>query len=99
MSAISVFELRYGTAKSTRVTANTAKLDEFLAAIRILPFDEEDGRIAAAIRAELERSGTPIGSYDYLIAAQAARHDLTLVTANVKEFARVPGLRWEDWLA
>jgi hypothetical protein len=52
--------------------------------------------MAGAIRAELERSGTPIGAYDTLIAGQAVRRGLTQVTANVAEFDRVAGLRWED---
>jgi len=72
-------------------------LETFLGPLQILPFDAEDGRIAGDIRARLEQSGTPIGPYDYLIAAQAVRHKLTLVTANEKEFSRVDGLRWENW--
>jgi tRNA(fMet)-specific endonuclease VapC len=53
--------------------------------------------IAGDLRAELERAGTPIGPYDLLIAAQALRSGSTLVTANVREFRRVPGLAVEDW--
>ncbi len=54
---------------------------------------------AGNIRAELEKAGTPIGHYDYLIAAQARRRAATLVTANFREFARVPGLVVADWVA
>ena len=97
VSSIAVFELRYGVAKSARVESNTRRLDIFLRSVRILPFDEEDGRIAGEIRATLKRQGKPIGPYDLLIAGQALRHDLLLITANVREFSRVPGLRWEDW--
>ncbi len=97
VSAISIFELRFGVAKSARSTANGEALDAFLQSLGVLSFDEEDARIAGNIRAELERAGRPIGPYDYLIAAQAIRHELVLITANEKEFSRVPGLRWENW--
>ncbi len=61
------------------------------------PFEPEDAEEAGDIRAELERAGTPIGPYDVLIAAQARRRNALLVTANMGEFTRVPGLRIEDW--
>jgi tRNA(fMet)-specific endonuclease VapC len=51
------------------------------------------------VRAELERLGTPIGAYDTMIAGQAIRRGITLVTANTREFARVDGLMWDDWAA
>ena len=59
----------------------------------------EDAEEAGNIRAALERAGKPIGPYDVLIAAQARRRGATLVTANEREFARVPGLKTEDWAA
>jgi tRNA(fMet)-specific endonuclease VapC len=65
----------------------------------VLSFDVEDARHAGAIRAELAAAGTPIGPYDALIAGQARARCLVLVTHNVREFARVPGLQVEDWLA
>jgi tRNA(fMet)-specific endonuclease VapC len=65
--------------------------------IRLLPFDEEDARAAGMIRAATESLGRPIGAYDLLIAGQALRHEMTLVTANVREFRRVKGLEWQDW--
>ena len=97
ISSVVIFELRYGIAKSKRVADNTGRVDLFLASLQILPFDQDDARIAGNIRVELERLGTPIGPYDYLIAAQALRHGFLLVTANTREFSRVAGLRWEDW--
>jgi tRNA(fMet)-specific endonuclease VapC len=97
VSTISVFELRFGVAKSARTEANAEALEVFLRSIGVLSFDDEDARIAGNIRADLERNGRPIGPYDYLIAAQAIRHNLTLITANEKEFSRVPALRWENW--
>jgi tRNA(fMet)-specific endonuclease VapC len=97
VSTISVFELRFGVAKSAQAEANAEALEAFLRSIAVLSFDEEDAKIAGNIRAELERSGRPIGPYDYLIAAQAIRHNFALITANEKEFSRVAGLRWENW--
>ncbi len=96
-STITLFELWYGAAKSARVAANTERLAVFLGPLEALPFDEEDARFAGAVRAELERAGTPIGAYDCLIAGQALRQGAMLVTANVQEFERVSGLRWENW--
>jgi tRNA(fMet)-specific endonuclease VapC len=98
VSTIVVFELWYGVAKSERQEANTIRLETFLAGpINLLPFEEEDARTAGKIRAAIEAAGRPIGAYDLLIAAQAVRLKLTLVTANAREFARIKGLEWEDW--
>ena len=91
-------ELRYRAAKKGSL-ALSGRVDELLSAIEILPLDEGvDGKYAE-IRAALERAGTPIGANDYLIAAHALATDLTLVTDNVGEFSRVPGLAVENWLA
>ena len=65
--------------------------------IQLLPFDSECAAQAARIRVELEAAGTPIGPHDTLIAATALRHQATLVTRNVREFSRVPGLQWLNW--
>jgi tRNA(fMet)-specific endonuclease VapC len=100
LPAIVLFELRYGAANSSRAEYNARRIDDFLTGpCIVLPFDADDAREAGDIRAELERAGTPIGPYDMLIAAQARRRGATLVTANAREFARVPGLRCEDWAA
>ena len=98
VSSIAVFELWYGVGKSTRQDFNRKRLEVFLSGpIVVLPFEDADARTAGALRASLETSGRPIGAYDLLIAAQALRHGLTLVTANVSEFSRVTGLAWQDW--
>jgi len=92
------FELWYGVAKSARAAANAQLLTTFLAGpLELLAFDDEDAKVAGAVRASLEGAGKPIGAYDLLIAGQALRHKLTLVTANSREFGRVKGLKWEDW--
>jgi tRNA(fMet)-specific endonuclease VapC len=98
VSTLVLFELWYGVAKSTRAEDNANRIAEFMAGlIAVLPFEPDDAREAGDIRAALERAGTPIGPYDILIAAQARRRGAMLVTANEREFARVPGLRFEDW--
>lgn len=85
-------------AKSARPAVNTQRLNMFFAGpVSLLPFEEQDARVAGEIRAALEASGKPIGAYDLLIAGQALSRRLTLVTANVAEFSRVQGLSWQDW--
>ncbi|MGA8150312.1 MAG: type II toxin-antitoxin system VapC family toxin [Terriglobales bacterium] len=98
ISAVVMFELWYGVAKSARPEGNTQRLEVFLAGpVTVLLFDDDDARVAGSIRAALEVSGKPIGAYDLLIAGQALARQLTLVTANVSEFSRVKGLAWQDW--
>jgi tRNA(fMet)-specific endonuclease VapC len=98
ISSIVLLELRYGAAKSARPKRNAQRIIDFLSGpIEVLPFAPADAEEAGDIRAELERAGTPIGPYDVLIAAQARRRDALLVTANEREFARVPRLKLEDW--
>ena len=97
--AIVEYELRYGLMRLPREAAapRLAALAQFLRPVRMLPFDSECAALAAQIRADLEAAGTPIGPHHTLIAATARRHQATLVTRNVKEFARVPGLQWLNW--
>jgi tRNA(fMet)-specific endonuclease VapC len=98
--AVVRFELEYGCARSAAREQSRVALEVFLSAgIEQPPFDVDDAREAGEIRAELESAGTPIGAYDTLIAAQARRRGATLVTSNVREFVRVPGLRVVDWAA
>jgi len=98
LPAVALFELRYGYARSDRRAQVDRLLEEFLApGIAILPFEAVDAAHAGDIRAELERKGTPIGPYDYLIAAQARSRGAALVTLNQREFERVPGLIVVNW--
>ena len=98
VSTVAVHELWYGVAKSERRDYNTERVQAFLSGpIRLLPFDEADARAAGEVRALLEQERRPIGAYDSLLAGQAVRRGITLVTANVREFERVDGLMWEDW--
>jgi tRNA(fMet)-specific endonuclease VapC len=92
-----LFEL--GTALQ-RVASGIHKkrLEVFLAGpVHPLPFEDVDAEVAGAIRADLESVGKPIGAYDLLIAGQAMRNKLTLVTANLSEFARIKALAWTNW--
>jgi tRNA(fMet)-specific endonuclease VapC len=92
------FELLYGAQKSDFPNRNVQRLMDFRAdRIGLWEFEPDDAAEAGTIRAHLEREGTPIGSYDILIAAQARRRSVALVTRNVREFERVPGLQVEDW--
>lgn len=100
LPAIVLYEIWYGIKKSARPRQNAGHLADFLALdIIAWPFEPDDAEEAGDIRATLERAGTPIGPYDILIAAQARRRNALLVTANEREFARVPGLKVEDWAA
>jgi len=95
VSAIVVHELYFGAFRSARATANVALLNTM--EFEIVDFNREDARHAAEIRAVLASRGTPIGPLDVLIAGQARARQLTLITHNTAEFARVPYLHIEDW--
>lgn len=98
--AVVLFEMQYGVAKSDRRARAEAGLRAFLALdVTTWAFEPEDAAHAGEIRAGLEQRGTPIGHDDYLIAAQARRRGAVLVTANKREFERVPGLTVDDWSA
>lgn len=99
--AISVLvehELRYGFARNPTVRS-WPLLEQLLALIPSLPLTRAIANRAAELRSDLAAAGTPIGPYDLLIAATALEHGATLVTHNVGEFSRVPGLVIEDWLS
>ena len=97
ISAIVAHELFYGAFKSRRAAQNVAVIDALQFAV--IEFDKEDARQAGEVRAFLASRGSPIGPYDVLIAGQAKARKLILVTHNRDEFARVPGLRCDDWQA
>ncbi|MFN9898159.1 MAG: PIN domain-containing protein, partial [bacterium] len=92
-------ELLYGAKLSNRAKELTIKFDELLGPFTYLPFDSETAVHYAEIRFLLEKKGTPISPNDLIIAATARAAGATLVTANVREFARVPDLHCEDWTA
>jgi tRNA(fMet)-specific endonuclease VapC len=93
LSSIVVHELYFGAYKSQKVAYNLETLRLLLKDFMIVEFNQEDARMSGEIRSALAAKGTPIGSYDVLIAGQAKARDLTLVTNNIGEFERVVGLR------
>ncbi len=98
LSSVVAAELAFGVAKSGSAR-NRQALEMFLAPLSILPFDTAAVWVYGDLRADLERSGTPIGSLDTMIAAHALSQHAMLVTNNTREFAKVPGLRLENWVA
>jgi tRNA(fMet)-specific endonuclease VapC len=99
ISAITVSELQYGVAKSAKSAANAAVLDEFLSRFELLDYPVHAAASYGRIRADLERSGTPIGNNDLLIAAHALAVEARVATGNSGEFERVRGLKVLNWLA
>ena len=97
ISSISAAELAYGVAKSGS-NKNRAALEMFLAPLDVVPFDEHAIWQYGRLRAELEKQGHPIGPIDTMIAAHALAIDTTLVTNNTREFAKVEGLRLDNWV-
>jgi tRNA(fMet)-specific endonuclease VapC len=95
ISSIVAHELYFGAYKSERIEHNLSRIENLR--FPVLEFDREDAREAGAVRAALAVAGAPIGPYDVLIAGQAKARNLILLTRNVREFMRVPGLRLESW--
>ena len=98
VSSITVSELYYGAQKSNRPEKNLQRLFDFLLPFEILSYDEIAASAYGSLRAALERRGELIGPLDMLIAAHALSQNLILVSNNVREFQRVPGLRIENWV-
>lgn len=97
-TSVSASELWFGAERSSDPTRNRHAVNEFLSLISLVDSDLESASHAAEIRAELARTGTPIGAYDLQIAAVARTRGLTVITGNQREFSRVPGLRTVDWI-
>ena len=98
ISSITLSELLHGAEKSTRVAQNLAVVEDFASRLDVLPYTARASQHYGAIRAALERAGRPIGVNDLHIAANARSEGLTLVTNNLVEFERVPGLLTENWV-
>ena len=97
VSSITVAELIYGAKKSAKVEKNIEAVVKILSPFTIMDFSGLDAFEYGEIRAGLELKGTLIGGNDLLIASQARRQNLVVVTANEKEYRRVPGLKVENW--
>jgi len=98
ISSITVAELAYGVSKSRHSSKNRHALEQFLAPLQVAGFDQAAAWSYGRLRGQLEAKGTPIGSMDMLIAAHALSLGVRLVSNNVREFQRVPGLRLENWV-
>jgi tRNA(fMet)-specific endonuclease VapC len=99
ISVITLAELEYGARKSANPTKNREALQQFMLPFEIFSFDFDCTIEYGRIRSELEKSGTPIGPLDMLIAAHTMKLAATLVTNNEKEFSRVKGLQIENWVS
>jgi tRNA(fMet)-specific endonuclease VapC len=97
VSSITGAELAFGVAKSGSAR-NRAALEKFLAPLEVLPFDAAAMYAYGTLRAQLQARGQPIGGLDTLIAAHALSLGAMLVTNNLAEFGRVPGLKCENWV-
>jgi len=97
LSAITVAELQFGVEYSSQAARERSALDKFLTSFLILDFDYDATLAYGKLRAALQAAGTPIGSLDMFIAGHAVSRKLILITHNLKEFKRVPGLKAEDW--
>lgn len=95
--AIVIYELEVGIAKSTSPDKRRLQLKQLTSIVNIIPFDLKEAKVAANLRANLEKKGTPIGPHDVLIAGTAVANAGTLVTHNTQEFSRISGLNLEDW--
>lgn len=98
ISCVTLGELHYGAEKSARRVKNLAAIDQFVARLDVLAFGDKAAMHYGQLRAELERAGTPCGPHDIQIGGHARSEGLILVTNNLCEFSRMPGLRIENWI-
>jgi tRNA(fMet)-specific endonuclease VapC len=98
LSSVSLGELIYGAEKSVQVERNLADIEGLAARLEVRAFDYLAAIQFGQLRAYLTNSGKVIGPYDMMIAGHARALGLILVTNNMKEFKRVPGLRVENWI-
>lgn len=98
ISSITLAELRFGIGKSQRPAATRARMSRAIDTLNVAAFDAKAAESYGSLRVHLEREGTPCGALDTLIGAHALSQGLTLVTNNRREFARMPGLRLDNWV-
>ena len=98
ISTVTVAELAFGIAKSRR-EGSRIKLENFLSQFPIVDWNQEAAWMYGNVRKALEAKGQRIGERDLLLACQALALDATMVTNNTREFERVDGLKWENWVA
>ena len=98
ISSITLGELHYGAEKSARRNENLTAIEHFVARLDVLSFGDKAAAHYGQLRAELERAGTPCGPHDMQIGGHARSEGLIVVTNNMREFSRMPGLRSENWV-
>lgn len=98
MSVVTLAELYHGAEKSERVAQNLGVIEDFTSRLQVLPYTAAAAQHYGAIRGALEKVGQTIGVNDLHIAAHARSQGLTVVTNNLSEFERVPGLLLENWV-
>jgi tRNA(fMet)-specific endonuclease VapC len=98
ISSVTLAELLHGVEKSSAVSHNLRKVEDFVSRLEVLSYDENAAAHYGNIRADLEKKGSPIGVNDLHIAGHARSKSLILVTNNMREFERVEGLRLENWV-
>jgi tRNA(fMet)-specific endonuclease VapC len=98
VSSIRLGELHYGAEKSARRIENLTAIEHFVARLDVLPFGKKAAVHYGQVRAELERAGTPCGAHDMQIGGHARSEGLIVVTNNMREFTRMPGVRAENWV-
>ena len=98
ISSITLAELLHGVEKSSMISQNMRKIEDFVSRLEVLPYDSSAASHYGDIRANLEKKGTPIGVNDLHIAGHARSEALILVSNNIREFERVEGLRLENWI-
>lgn len=97
ISSVTLGELVFGAEHSLQVKQNLTDIEAMIARLEVLPFDNKAAYHFGQIRATLYSIGKPIGPYDMMIAGHARASGLILVTNNIREFERVPGLQFENW--
>lgn len=95
--SVAIFEIEFGLGASAKPEKHRPQLDWVLRTFHIADFDANAAQAAGHIRHVLQKAGTPIGTYDLLIAGIALANRYIVVTRNTREFERVPGLRVENW--
>jgi tRNA(fMet)-specific endonuclease VapC len=98
ISSITLGELHYGAEKSARRAENLTAVAHFTARLEVLPFGDKAAAHYGQLRGELERAGTPCGPHDMQIGGHARSEGLIVVTNNMREFGRMPGVRAENWV-
>jgi tRNA(fMet)-specific endonuclease VapC len=98
ISSITLGELHYGAEKSARRVENLKAIEHFVARLDVLPFEDKAAAHYGQVRAELERAGAPCGPHDMQIGGHARAEGLIVVANNMREFARMPGVRVENWV-